>query len=183
MVSNGDFVNCHFKSKTLCMMNSFRSILLLVIVAFLAACNPELEIKTNNHTPEFSYDSIKAMEYGADEYGMKKYVLAFLKRGANQSLSKDSSSVLQRAHMSNINSMAEQGKLVLAGPFFGDQDLRGIYIFNVETVQEAEELTNTDPAIIAGVLEMELIEWYGSAALVEVNNLHHSLSKQKIIED
>lgn len=32
------------------------------------------------------YDSLKAQEYGADEYGMKSYVMAFLKREPNRSM-------------------------------------------------------------------------------------------------
>ncbi|GAB1307392.1 hypothetical protein KH5_00750 [Urechidicola sp. KH5] len=45
--------------------------------------------------------------------------------------------------MENIGKMTEAGKLVLAGPFFGDGNLRGIYIFNVSSIEEAEALTNT----------------------------------------
>ncbi|MDF1673172.1 MAG: YciI family protein, partial [Vicingaceae bacterium] len=86
---------------------------------------------------------------------------------------------LQKAHMDNIGRLADEGKLVLAGPFGGDGDLRGIYIFNVETVEEAEALTNTDPAILAGSLEMELIPWYGSAAVVGISNEHKTIAKKE----
>lgn len=127
-----------------------------------------------------SYDSIKAIKYGADQYGMKKYIIAFLKRGPNKRIDSIKRMELQRAHMDNIGRLAEQGKLVLAGPFFGNDDLRGIYIFDAESIEEAESLTNTDPSIQAGVLEMELKEWYGSAALMEVNEIHNTLSKEDI---
>ena len=126
------------------------------------------------------YDSIKAASYGADDYGMKKYVIAFLKRGPNKSIDSLKRGRLQRAHLDNINKLAEDGKLVLAGPFFGSEDLRGIYIFNVQSIEEAQALTNTDPSIQAGVLVMELKEWYGSAALMEVNALHPTLAKKDI---
>ena len=109
---------------------------------------------------------------------MKKYVLAFLKRGPNQDLDSVQKLELQAAHMANITRMAEEGKLVLAGPFFGNDDLRGIYVFDVENLQEAEDLTNSDPAVQAGSLVMELKEWYGSAALVGVNETHKSLMKK-----
>ena len=128
------------------------------------------------------YDSLKAQAYGADPYGMKKYVFAFLKRGPDQEADSAEAADLQRAHLQNIISMAEAGKLVLAGPFMDDGDLRGIYIFNVQSVPEAEALTNTDPAIQAGVLEMELKEWYGSAALMAVNEIHETLSKQRVVD-
>lgn len=76
--------------------------------------------------------------------------------------------------------MAEEEKLVLAGTFFGKGDLRGIYIFKLSFIKVAEELTNTNPAIKAGVLKMELKECYASAALMEVNEIHKTLSIQSI---
>ncbi|MCA0932540.1 YciI family protein [Lutimonas saemankumensis] len=126
------------------------------------------------------YDSITAALYGADEYGMKKYVIAFLKRGPNKSLDSAKRSILQRAHLDNINKLAKDGKLVLAGPFFGNKDLRGIYIFDVESIEEARALTATDPSIKEGVLVMELKEWYGSAALMGINKIHPTLAKKDI---
>jgi uncharacterized protein YciI len=126
------------------------------------------------------YDAKLANKYGADDYGMKKYVMAYLKRGPNRDQDSATRAQLQRAHLDNIGKMAEEGKLVLAGPFLDDGDIRGIYIFNVETVEEAEALTNTDPAIQAGSLVMELHPWYGSAAIMEINNLHKKISKEGI---
>ena len=74
------------------------------------------------------------------------------------------------------SNLAEEGKLVLAGPFLDEGDLRGIYIFDVETVEEARALTETDPAIQAGRLIMELKPWYGTAALKKVTEIHGKLA-------
>ena len=112
----------------------------------------------------------------------ESYVFAFLYRGPNRDRPQVEADALQKAHLENINRLAEEGKLVLAGPFFGDDDLRGIYIFNVESIAEAEALTNTDPAIQAGSLRMELKEWYGSAALVGLNEIHKTLEKKNVAE-
>jgi uncharacterized protein YciI len=170
--------------KKLIHMKTLRYLLLLFSFSSLISCNVDVEMDVPDHKKtELSYDSIKAQEFGADEYGMKKYVMAFLKKGPNRNLNKDSAMKLQMAHLENIGKMAEEGKLVLAGPFFGDQELRGIYIFNVETIEEAEALTKTDPAIKVGSLEMELLNWYGSAALVGVNDIHQTLSKKAITEE
>lgn len=156
---------------------------LIIIGILLISCNNQKSVKEGNKSGLFEvYDSIKAAEYGADEYGMKKYIMAFLKRGPNREMDEVKSNEIQMAHLNNINRMAEQGKLILAGPFFDNGDLRGIYIFNVKSIAEAEELTSTDPAIIAGVLVMELKEWYGSAALMSVNELHKTITKKDIFE-
>jgi len=129
-----------------------------------------------------SFDSLKAARYGADPYGMKTYVMAFLKRGANQSVDSARAAQLQRAHLQNIERMATAGDLLLAGPFLDGGELRGIYVFNVRTVEQARALTETDPAIQAGTLAMELKPWYGSAALLEVNDIHRTLAREAITE-
>lgn len=143
---------------------------------------PEKTDLAENEIDLRKFDSVKAAAYGADEYGMKKYVMAFLKRGPNKSVDSVKRSELQRAHLQNIGRLASEGKLVLAGPFFGDGELRGIYIFDVDNLEEAEALTNSDPSIQAGVLSMELKEWYGSAALMALNDIHYSVSKNDVIE-
>lgn len=124
--------------------------------------------------------SVKARHYGADAYGMKKYIMAFLKSWPNHSVDSVQRSDLQRAHLDNINRLANKGKLVLDGPFFGNDDLRRIYVLNVQSIEEARLLSNTDPSIKAGDLEIELREWYASAALMEVNELHATFVKEDI---
>ncbi len=126
------------------------------------------------------YDSLKAEKFGADDYGMKQYVIAFLKRGPNRIQDSSKAVELQKAHLKNINKLAEEGKLVLAGPFLDNEDVRGIYIFDVKTIEEARKLTETDPAIKAGSLIMELRPWYGSAALKEINQIHKTLEKVSV---
>lgn len=125
-----------------------------------------------------TYDAALAAKLKGDERGMKKYVMAFLKRGPTPPKDPAESARLQDAHMANITRMAHEGKLVLAGPFLDKGELRGIYIFNVETLAEAEALTSTDPAVKAGSLAMELHPWYGSAALLEVVPLHDKIVKK-----
>lgn len=165
-----------------------RNILYVAVALILLSCaaptkKEEKEVAADNTievVEESAFDSIRAQKLGADDYGMKKYVMAFLSRGPNRDLDSARSAELQRAHLDNIIRMAEEGKLVLAGPFFGDGDLRGIYIFNVSSIEEAEALTNSDPAIQEGSLAMELKEWYGSAALMEVNEIHGKIAKINI---
>lgn len=132
---------------------------------------------TAQSTPA-AYDSAFAARLGADEYGMKTYVMAYLKRGPNRPADKAEAARLQKAHMDNIGRLAESGKLVVAGPFLDTGAIRGIYIFDVRTIEEAAALTATDPAIQYGSLQMELHPWYGSAALVELNALHKKVQKK-----
>lgn len=123
-------------------------------------------------------DTALAKKLGADEYGMKKYVLCLLKTGPNKSLSADSVKKCFEGHMMNIKKLSLRNKLIVAGPFTDGTELEGIFIFNVETVKEAEELTNTDPAVKAGLLSMELHPWYSSAALMQVPSVHKKIARK-----
>ncbi|MBL0107071.1 MAG: hypothetical protein IPP52_07250 [Ignavibacteria bacterium] len=148
----------------------------LILIIFIAL-NKNGNTQTSDSNIQ-TYDSLLAKKYGADDYGMKQFIMAFLKSGKNILTDKAEEDRLQSEHMKNINKMAEDGKLVIAGPFMDNQSLKGIYIFDVRTLEEARELTSTDPAVKAGVLEMELHPWYGSAALLEINNIHNKIQKK-----
>lgn len=124
-----------------------------------------------------SYDSTYARKLGADFRGMRQYVMVFLKKGPTTIADTAKRNALQRAHLDNIGKLAKEGKLIVAGPFIDNTDLRGIYLFAVDSLEEAQQLANTDPAVIAGTLIMELHPWYGSAALMEVPKIHIKLQK------
>ncbi|HMB41524.1 MAG TPA: YciI family protein [Balneolaceae bacterium] len=158
------------------------SALVLLLIFTIVSCNraEQIDVSTdlNQEQAEPIFDEKLASELGADNYGMKQYVIAFLKAGPNRDMDEDEAIKIQRAHLDNIRRMAESGDLVLAGPFMDDGEIRGIYLFNVSTIEEARSLTETDPAIEAGRLQMELHPWYGSAALLKVNEIHASISKE-----
>src|SRR3954469_23232794 len=146
-----------------------RRIITVMFVAFAVGCFGQAATKS-------VYDEALAKRLGG-ENGLKKYVMAFLKAGPNRSQDSTTRAQLQKAHMDNIQRMADEGKLMVAGPFLDDQPLRGIYIFNVETLEEAKALTETDPAVKAGSLVMELHPWMASATLQEIPRLHKSIVK------
>lgn len=165
-------------------MNPFKNGLYFLIPALLmfgSNCTGEAVQESASpdpdHSAESTYDPQLAEELGADNYGMRSYVMAFLKTGPNRSRDSTEAAELQQAHMENIRRLAGEGSLILAGPFLDDGELRGIYLFNVSTLEEARELTATDPAVQAGTLEMELHPWYGSAALLKVNEIHSRISR------
>lgn len=146
---------------------------LFAVLAFALFSQP-----TTNENKKPVYDSVLAKNLGADKYGMRKYVIAFLKAGPNRNQDSATAAKLQAAHMANIVRMAEAGELAIAGPFMDGGELKGIYIFNVSTIEKAKELTESDPAVKAGRLTLELHPWYGSAALMQVNETHNKIQKK-----
>lgn len=154
---------------------------LLIPCCFFIACQsinnePPIAPPVEEADPK-AFDAELAEKYDADDYGMHQYVLAFLKSGPTPSPDSTVRADLQAAHMANIRRLAEEGKLIVAGPFLDNTELRGIYLFNVKTIEEARALTATDPAIQAGALVMELHPWYGTAALMAIPEISPKLQK------
>jgi uncharacterized protein YciI len=88
--------------------------------------------------------------------------LGFLKKGPNRKDGDDQIpeiQELQKAHLANINRLAGMKKLIVAGPFGDDGVLRGIFVFRVGSLQEAEGLCATDPMVKIGRLVVELHPW------------------------
>ena len=112
------------------------------------------------------FNKALADSLGADERGMKMYVMVILKTGNNKTTDTTVRNNLFKGHMANINRLAAAGKLIVAGPFEkNDKTYRGIFIFNVPTLEEAQTLIQTDPAVKAKIFDADLFQWYGSAAL------------------
>ena len=127
------------------------------------------------------YDSTLAQKLGADDYGMKSYVLVILKTGSNITTDLAFIDSCFRGHMKNISRLVDEGKLIVAGPLGKNENTyRGIFIFNVSTIEEAEELVLTDPAINSKLLDVELYGWFGSAALPEYLPAALKIGKYKI---
>jgi uncharacterized protein YciI len=114
------------------------------------------------------YDSTLARKLGADERGMKMYVLVILKTGPNNVTDSVKRAELFAGHFRNINALAAQKKLIVAGPLEkNERSYRGIFILDVATSEEAEKLLSNDPTIKEKIFETEYFNWYGSAALPE----------------
>jgi len=130
---------------------------------------------------ERSFDPELAKRLGADERGMKMYVLCILKTGPKDAEIKgEERNAIFAGHFANIGRLADEGKLAVAGPFGkNDKAYRGLYIFNVATIQEAEKLVMLDPAVKAGVFVPDLTLWYGSAAMMVINETHKRIEKPK----
>ena len=99
------------------------------------------------------------------EWAMRKYVIGFLFLGPNRQIEEKAANDLQRAHLANIARLHAEGKIILAGPFLDKTDLRGVFLFDVESVEEAQSLCDTDPAIRAGSLRVELHPWYSAKGI------------------
>ena len=124
------------------------------------------------------FDAELAKKTGADEYGMRRYVLVILKTGPTRVDDAEERKAMFAGHMANIQRLAKEGKLALAGPFMDKGgDWRGLFVFAVDDIDQAKSLVATDPVIMKGEMVAEYHNWYGSAANMLVGELHDKVAK------
>ena len=73
----------------------------LILLIFIALNNNGNAQSSDSNIQ--TYDSLLAKKYGADDYGMKQFIMAFLKSGKNILTDKAEEDRLQSEHMKNIN--------------------------------------------------------------------------------
>lgn len=153
-------------------------LLFLLIFTF----TPNIAIASQEKPSERTYDKALAERLGADQYGMKSYVLVILTTGEmdDKIIDEKQRQKLFAGHFANMNRLAEAGYLVLAGPFMDAKPKRGLLILNTSDLEVAKQMVSTDPAVQAGIFDFELSKYYGSAALMEINNLHKRIQKTHI---
>ncbi|MGN7204414.1 YciI family protein [Pedobacter sp. SAFR-022] len=148
------------------------------IVTILALLSLASKAQTQGINKNYNAQLAKALN--ADDYGMKKYVLVILKTGSKSDLPKATRDSIFRGHMANINRLADAGKLIVAGPLDKNAlSYRGIFIFDVEDIEQAKALVETDPVIKSNLMAAEYLSWYGSAALKETLKIHSTIEKVK----
>ena len=129
-----------------------------------------------------AFDQKLADSLGADQRGMKTYLLVILKTGPKDKEINDKKQrdELFKGHFSNMSEMAKAGKLKLAGPFATKNELgyRGIFLLDVKDEEEAKALLQNDPTIKTGIFDVEILPWFGSAAIPMHLKYHEKISKK-----
>jgi len=125
-----------------------------------------------------AYDPALAAAVGADENGMRRYVLVILKTSPTPVPPGPARDEMFKGHFANMKRLADAGKLALAGPLDGVDGWRGLFIMAVSDIEEARALVATDPVVAQGEMIPEFHKYYGSAALMLVNDGHARVSKK-----
>ncbi len=139
-------------------LNNMKQLLLAVFITF------PFVLKAQNSTTQKEASKAETKQTTPTEEGfeMKQYFFVMLTKGERRHEITDTTVLkkLQEGHINNINRLANEGKIILAGPFGDDGNWRGIFVFNVPTQAEVEQLLKTDPAIAAGRLAYEIHPWW-----------------------
>jgi len=151
-----------------------RSLLFALMIAALGQASAQ----DARSTPAAPYDAEMAKSLGADERGMRAYVLVILKTGPNKVTDAEARKKMFAGHFANIERLADEKKLALAGPLDGVEGRRGIFVFATPDIDEAKKYVATDPVITNGEMVAEYHKFYGSAALMMVNDVHNKIQKK-----
>lgn len=99
--------------------------------------------------------------------------LVFLRRAPNApQYPQDKLEEIQAGHMANIRRLYGEGKLLMAGPFLDDTQLRGIFVFRAQNSDDVKQWLATDPAIKAGRLVGDVHAWH--TAKGEIHHLENT---------
>lgn len=176
---------------------------LLIILAILCiGCGarvtetPKTDNTSENNATGSTFDSALAAKLGADDYGMKAYIMVYLLPGnpaATDSLTPERNQELQMLHLKHLFSQATEGKMVLVGPMMqmakpdttqnpnsALRSVSGICVYDC-SYEEAKARANADPRAIAGQIRVECYPWYGSAALGMVNDISAKITKKSVM--
>jgi uncharacterized protein YciI len=98
------------------------------------SCRSRRERKARAKRRKAAYEPELARSLGADDNGMKRYVLVILKTGPSKVPAGPERDEMFKGHFANMNRLSAAGKLALAGPFDGVDGWRGLFIFAVSDI-------------------------------------------------
>ena len=131
---------------------------ILFVASIIWGCTNEQQNHQAATIQPEKYDINKDSTVAAGE--MKRYWLVLLQKGPNRNQDSISAGIIQAAHMANINRLAKEGKLIMAGPIGIEDELRGIFLMNCADSTEVENFVRTDSAVTTGRLIMKYYPWW-----------------------
>lgn len=128
--------------------------------------------------PAPAYDAELAKSLGGNDNGLRSYVLVILKTGPNKMAEGDARKAMFKGHFANMERLAKEKKLALAGPLDGVDGWRGVFVIATSDIAEAKRHVDTDPVIVNGEMVAEYHKFMSSAALMMVNEVHNKIVKK-----
>lgn len=155
-----------------------KTALLRSVLAGLACLSGAVTLPARADVAATAYDPALATAVGADAHGMRQYVLVILKTSPTPVAPGPERDEMFKGHFANMKRLAAEGKLALAGPLDGVDGWRGLFILAVGDIDEAKALVATDPVVAQGEMVPEFHKYYGSAALMLVNDNHSRVARE-----
>jgi len=108
-------------------------------------------------------------EEGAEpDYEMTTYQLVLLHRGPDhRPMGEREIQGHQEAHLSYLKALFDADTAIIGGPLDGSEELRGVVVLDVGSVEAAEAVMAEDPWVRAGRLEAEIHPWWTAKGIVQ----------------
>lgn len=151
---------------------------LVFIGALCAGLTLPAFAQTSPAAPAPVYDADLAKAMGGNDNGMRSYVFVLLKTGPNKMAAGEERNKMFQGHFANIQRLASERKLAVAGPYDGVDGWRGMFVFATADIEEAKRWVATDPVIISGEMVAEYHKFFASAGLMGVNDIHNRIQKK-----
>lgn len=132
--------------------------MIISIACILLSCNNKKESMDTPEQANEKYDLNKDTTVYAGQ--MKRFWLVLLNKGPHRDQDSASRVKIQAAHIANIERLAKEGKIIMAGPIGVEDDLQGIFLMNCADSSEVESFVKTDTAVITGRLIMKYYPWW-----------------------
>ena len=128
----------------------------LVLLACSSIAAPRVHAQKPTPSPTLSHSVNAPMEF--DSF----IVVPLVRPPKPPEIAKGELDKLQEAHLANIKLLANEGKLLKAGPFedYSGRNVRGMFILKTDSVDQAREWVGTDPLVKVGRLVPEYLKWY-----------------------
>ena len=107
-----------------------------------------------------------AQQKAEPQFKLVQFQLAIFKTGPKAgAMTTAAVAKLSQEHVKYVTTLIGAGKVISAGHFTDNGDVRGICIFRVATPAEAEALAEKDPTVSAGLLSTEIHPWWAEDIL------------------
>jgi len=106
----------------------------------------------------FLLGALPACRFGSSGPDERGYTLVYLKTGSKEKLSDEEQKTIFAGHFANMQRLAKEKKLLLAGPFGQpkhDLALRGLFVLDTDDPLQAQAWAETDPGFQAHVFTLE----------------------------
>lgn len=99
------------------------------------------------------------------QFEMKQYYLVFLKAGDNRTQDSATTSQIMKGHLAHLTEMYENDKMSLCGPMMSENEIKGVCVYHINDSTEVRRLAESDPAVRAGRLRVEILPWYSAKGM------------------
>lgn len=116
---------------------------------------------------------------------MQTYTFVYILTGQATDIDAKTQDEAFQGHFSNMTRMAEDGDLLIAGPYWQPQtwnDMRGMWIFNTDDREQASEFAATDPPGKLGIFVFDILQFKTDDALLELPRLEKEDEQRRLAD-